>query len=265
VIRLCKALLLVSLCVFAWTALNAQTAAGKGSYSANQDKLKLVVVVSRHGVRSPTWTVDRLNTYSSKPWPAWSVPPGYLTAHGFELMKLFGAYDRASLANAGLLPPRAAPEHPIPTSGRTPTSALWKVARLWPRACSQTVQLRCILLARERTTLSFHAPPEAMDSAESSRVFAEFSTRVTALPASPYNGLLEQMNRVLLGCELDADCTPARPPEVPLMEGKNGAVKGKGDHIVTLQGPLAQASSFAEDFQLEYTEGMPSQSVGWGR
>lgn len=97
------------------------------------------------------------------------------------------------------------------------------------------------------------------------RVFAEFSMRVAAVQASQYNGLLAQMNRVLLGCEPDADCTPTRPPETPLMEGKNGAVRGKGDHLVTLQGPLAQASSFAEDFQLEYTEGMPSESVGWGK
>jgi 4-phytase/acid phosphatase len=265
VIRLCKALLLVSLCVFAWTALNAQTAAGKGSYSANQDKLKLVVVVSRHGVRSPTWTVDRLNTYSSKPWPAWSVPPGYLTAHGFELMKLFGAYDRASLANAGLFAAQGcsgASDTYIwaDTDQRTLESGKALAAGLFPD-CAVAMHS----LGEGENDPLFHAPPEAMDSAESSRVFAEFSTRVTALPASPYNGLLEQMNRVLLGCELDADCTPARPPEVPLMEGKNGAVKGKGDHIVTLQGPLAQASSFAEDFQLEYTEGMPSQSVGWGK
>jgi len=96
-------------------------------------------------------------------------------------------------------------------------------------------------------------------------VFAEFSTRVADAPASQYSGLLAQMNRVLQGCDPDADCTPARPPENPLLEGKNRALRGKGDHIVTLDGPLAQASTFSEDFQLEYTEGMPPQSVGWGK
>ena len=82
--------------------------------------------------------------------------------------------------------------------------------------------------------------------------------------ASQYSGLLEQMNRVLRGCHPDADCTPARSPETPLIGGKIGVMRGKGDHLLILQGPLAQASSFAENFQLEYTEGMPAQSVGWG-
>ena len=264
-IRLYKILLLATLCAFSWNALNAQTAAEKTPHSANQDKLKLVVVVSRHGVRSPTWTVDRLNTYSSKPWPAWSVPPGYLTAHGFELMKLFGAYDRASLAEAGLFAAQGCPAASdtyiwADTDQRTLESGKALSAGLFP-GCAVPVHS----LGEGDNDPLFHAPAAAIDSAEADRVFAEFSTRVAAVQASQYSGLLAQMSRALLGCDLDADCTPVRPPEVSLMEGKNGAVRGKGDHIVTLQGPLAQASSFAEDFQLEYTEGMPSQSVGWGK
>ena len=65
--------------------------------------LKFVVYLSRHGVRSPTGRPEQYNPYSAAPWPAWDVPPGYLTAHGFALMKLFGAYDRIELASQGLL------------------------------------------------------------------------------------------------------------------------------------------------------------------
>jgi 4-phytase/acid phosphatase len=265
VIRLVKALLLASLCACACIALHAQTAASEGSHGSNQDKLKLVVVLSRHGVRSPTWTVDRLNTYSSKPWPAWSVPPGYLTAHGFELMKLFGAYDRASLVSAGLFPPQGCSATSVTyiwadTDQRTLESGKALAAGLFPD-CAVPVHS----LSDGENDPLFHPQAPAIDSTEGDRVFAEFSTRAAALQASQYSGLLAQMNRVLLGCEPDADCSTARPPETPLMVGKNGAVRGKGDHIVTFQGPLAQASTFAEDFQLEYTEGMPSQSVGWGK
>lgn len=39
------------------------------------DMLKYVVIVSRHGVRSPTGKTDTLNQYSAKPWPQWTVPP----------------------------------------------------------------------------------------------------------------------------------------------------------------------------------------------
>jgi 4-phytase/acid phosphatase len=67
------------------------------------DELKFVVIVSRHGVRSPTGKLDQLNQYSRQPWPVWSVPPGYLTEHGAQLMAIFGAYDRQQLAAEGLL------------------------------------------------------------------------------------------------------------------------------------------------------------------
>jgi 4-phytase/acid phosphatase len=265
VISLYKALLLASLYAFTWNVLNAQTAAGEESRVSNRDKLKLVVVLSRHGVRSPTWTVDRLNTYSSKPWPAWSVPPGYLTAHGFELMKIFGAYDRASLANVGLFPAQgcsAASDVYVwaDTDQRTLESGKALAAGLFP-GCEVPVHS----LSEGENDPLFHPPAADINSAEVDRVFAEFSTHVAAVQASQYNGLLVQMNRLLQGCEPDADCTSPKPPEVPLLEGKYGAARGKGDHLVTLQGPLAQASTFAEDFQLEYTEGMPPQSVAWGK
>ena len=41
--------------------------------------------------------------YAAAPWPTWDVPPAYLTAHGYELMKLFGAWDRTEFASEGLL------------------------------------------------------------------------------------------------------------------------------------------------------------------
>jgi 4-phytase/acid phosphatase len=61
------------------------------------------VYVSRHGVRSPTGKPELYNTYSNAAWPTWEVAPGYLTAHGYRLMELFGAYDRLKLASQGLL------------------------------------------------------------------------------------------------------------------------------------------------------------------
>jgi len=265
VIRIYKTVLLAFWCALAWTGLHAQTAPAIGSRGSNQDKLRLVVVLSRHGVRSPTWTVDRLNSYSSKPWPSWSVPPGNLTAHGFELMKIFGAYDRASLASTGLFAAQGCSATSdayiwADTDERTLESGKALAAGLFP-GCAVPVHS----LGEGENDPLFHPPAPDVDSAEADRVFAEFSSRVGAVDASRYSGLLAQMNRVLQGCDANVDCTPVRQPETPLMEGKYGAARGKGDHLVTLQGPLAQASTFAEDFQLEYTEGMPSESVGWGK
>jgi 4-phytase/acid phosphatase len=95
-------------CLSAACVLHAQAPhviAGQG-VSGDRGELRFVVIVSRHGVRSPTNKTDQLNQYARQPWPAWSVPPGYLTGHGAKLMTLFGAYDREQLAAQGLLSPR---------------------------------------------------------------------------------------------------------------------------------------------------------------
>src|SRR5208337_1258205 len=36
------------------------------------------------------------------PWPTWNVQPGYLTAHGYGLIRQFGTYDRRQLSDEGL-------------------------------------------------------------------------------------------------------------------------------------------------------------------
>lgn len=74
------------------------------SQQISGERLKLVLVLTRHGVRSPTWTNVRLDDYSKDPWPQWSVPPGVLTPHGKALMAQFGAYYRASFAQDRLMP-----------------------------------------------------------------------------------------------------------------------------------------------------------------
>src|SRR5262249_32941100 len=55
-------------------------------------ELKYAVILTRHGVRSPTWTLERLNQYSASPWPDFGVAPGDLTPRGRELMKKMGAW-----------------------------------------------------------------------------------------------------------------------------------------------------------------------------
>ena len=38
--------------------------------------LRYALIVSRHGVRSPTWGTAQLNEYSAQPWPDWGVGTG---------------------------------------------------------------------------------------------------------------------------------------------------------------------------------------------
>src|SRR2546428_3785864 len=68
-------------------------------------RLQFVVILTRHGVRSPTRPLQELDTYAAEAWPSWGVKPGELTAHGAKLIHQLGSYDRAYLVAAGLLQP----------------------------------------------------------------------------------------------------------------------------------------------------------------
>lgn len=64
--------------------------------------LKLALVFSRHGVRSPTKSNDAYNPYSLQDWPDWPVAPGFLTPHGKQLMTVFGDYYRQYFLSQGI-------------------------------------------------------------------------------------------------------------------------------------------------------------------
>src|ERR1700752_5217200 len=87
------------------TILLAATAATAGTPDtpAAAPKLRFAVILTRHGVRSPTWTLQELNASSANPWPDWGVAPGNLTPRGSKLMTLFGSYYRLYFVAAGLL------------------------------------------------------------------------------------------------------------------------------------------------------------------
>ncbi|MEO6876633.1 MAG: hypothetical protein ABI222_17600, partial [Opitutaceae bacterium] len=59
------------------------------TWAAESDsELKLVMIVTRHGVRSPLQTNETLGRYAAEPWPDWHITPGIQTVHGRQQMTL---------------------------------------------------------------------------------------------------------------------------------------------------------------------------------
>ena len=77
--------------------------------AAGDEVLQKVVIVSRHGVRTPDVSAAELDGWSTRPWPAWNEPPGDLTARGAQLAKLLGQYYRAYAVSEQLLPEQGCP------------------------------------------------------------------------------------------------------------------------------------------------------------
>lgn len=67
------------------------------------------VIVSRHGVRSPTHAQPPLDKLSPDAWPGWPVPAGYLTARGGSLAERMGRYYGDWLRARRVLPDNVCP------------------------------------------------------------------------------------------------------------------------------------------------------------
>ncbi len=232
--------------------------------TAEDGQLKFVLVLERHGVRPPTWTNARLNGFSKEPWPKWEVAPGWLTPHGKRLMTAFGAYDRAWLASRGLLS----------ASGCANAAGVFIAAdsdertRETGRGLADGLMPGCGLEVHARPEGAndplFHAAGH-IGKPDAQLALAAIAGRIGGDPSAllpAYRRQLQAMQNVLFdcaapGCSVDGK-TSLFSIAPSLTEGKEG-------HPPKLQGPLSAAASFAEDFQLEYLEGLPAAEVGWGR
>ncbi|WP_252191017.1 histidine-type phosphatase [Pseudomonas lundensis] len=108
----------------------AQTASSDGYV------LDKVVQVSRHGVRPPTASNEKLLTQvTQRQWPTWLVPLGNLTGHGYTGAVEMGRYRGTVLRNAGLIP-QGCPDAKTVLAHASPSNAPRPRPRRYSTACS---------------------------------------------------------------------------------------------------------------------------------
>ncbi len=258
------ALLGAVIVIFAATLPGQSRASGQGL----QQRLEFALIVSRHGVRSPLAANTRLDPYSAIPWPRWDVAPGELTAHGYELLVSFGAYDRRWFTEDGLLPAAGCVDRLVSIdadSDQRTVASGEALAEGLSHGCHLKVHARP---QGELDTL-FH--PDASPAGAEAREGALESLR-KGLNGDPNSvssvnrRLLDEMQEVLDGCSIVTACSSELPPPAKqLLEIPATLKPGNYAHLFEMHGPLATGSSFAEDFLMEYANGDSMSSVGWGR
>ena len=248
--------------------LASAVAAARTPDVAPVPKLRFAVILTRHGVRSPTWTPQDLNAYSSEPWPDWGVPPGNLTARGSKLMMLFGSYYRLYFADAGLLR----------SNGCEDAAQVYFVADAEPRtretasAMSAGMMPGCnpnVHSASGKKDPLFSPLSSGIAKPDRGLAAASISGRIGANP-NALTGVYRQefgvLREVLFGCVPDATCPAEQKTGKRSILNQSASIEaGESDHAADLRGPLRIGSTLSEDFLLEYVNGMDGKDLGWGR
>jgi len=241
--------------------LHAQTPAGTS-------QLQYVAVLRRHGVRTPLWTVEQLNAYSTQTWPEWNVPLGYLTEQGHKLMKLMGTYDRQYFLKMGLLRPDSCSDAGqfyfwSDVSQRDIETGREVAAGMFP-GC--TVRIHAVEQGKQDPL--FSPLPTGIGKSDPNLAAAAIAGRVGGNPqalTATYRAGLEAMQAMLLGCEAGKECPPEGKPAKKILVEQPAAILPQAGRLAQLSGPLSAAATIAESLLLEYTDGKPDKEVGWGR
>ena len=245
---------LVFVLLFCALAFGAGTVAWSAP-AAQSSSLRMVVVLSRHGVRSPTHPTE-LQAYASQPWPSWSgQQPGYLTPHGASLMRQFGAYYRRYYG--GMLG--------LSESGCPPAGSVFVWADVDQRtkatgeAIVQGFAPGCNITVGHASSDNdaLFDPLPGLGVANKT----EAKAAVLGAVGGSFSGMEEAYAPAFTTMEQILGCTSGRCKEISQVPT---TVSNDGDGgLASLDGGFDMAGDVAENLLLEYTDG--HAVVGWGR
>lgn len=221
-------------------------------------------MLMRHGIRPPTKAEVTPAGVAAEAWPAWTVPFGHLTAHGYQAVKLLGGYDRAAFARDGVLPATGCPTA--------------RDIMVYSDADERTIRTGDALLdglASGCGLANTHNPegasdalfspldgPAAMDGAAArAAVLASIGSveRVQRAHRDDFNAL----SRVVGCCSVQQCALAKRASPCALADWPSELSATEGRPKLT--GPMDFGPTAAQTLMLEYVEGMPMSQVGWGR
>ncbi|MCL2893345.1 bifunctional glucose-1-phosphatase/inositol phosphatase [Brenneria tiliae] len=235
--------------------------------SGDNFALEQVVVFSRHGLRAPLASPSStLGKMTPDAWPQWDTPSSYLTTRGGALEAFFGHYFSEWLVDNRLL-----------AADTCPTE---KEVRFYANSLQRTIATAqyfavgafpgCIVPVEHKEklgTMDATFNPIIRDGSADFKQRAVDSINKTAGDKG-LDGLNErlkptyqQMAQVIryaesANCKDDKQCDLTAQPTT---------VKIVADQEPGVSGPLRTGTSISDAFILQYYEGAPIESVGWGR
>ncbi len=234
---------------------------GRAADAPAGDELRLAIVLTRHGVRSPLRTNEEMATLAAQPWPKWEVAPGIQTPQGNRLVSFMGDYYRARFIGEGPLTGDADKDAPLVFIRTDNDQRTIETGRILGKALVNAGEPDVHSLP-EGTIDPLFRPVEAhVGHPDQALAIAAVLGRMGGDPASverAYATQLNELDGILFG---PAGTPPAGSAfDEPTVVGTGGKYG-----LVWMRGRLGAAELCTESFILEYTDGMPASDVGWGR
>jgi len=239
-------------------AAHAATAAPGGTEAGQ--RIERVVLLMRHGVRSPTKDPPLPPGIAADPWPRWEVAPGWLTPHGAQAVRQLGRHDRAVLAEADVLPASGCPAAGSvaivsDSDQRTIATGDAYLEGLLP-GCLHDNDHR-----RQGEADPLFSPLDGgatvLDAAEARQaVIAAAGPGGIAGAEAAQRGALARIDRIYCGAA-QASCGVTGTP--------SGLASDRPGKRPKLSGALDAGSTAAQILLLQYADGWPLDRVGWGR
>lgn len=236
-------------------------AVGRAEPAVTGDELKLAIILTRHGVRSPLQTNEALAPFAAQPWPKWEVAPGIQTPHGNALIALMGDYYRARLALAGALSGDPAVDGPRVFIRADNDQRTIETGRILGKALVPVGEPDVHSLAAGAADPLFRPVGAHIGHPDTALAVAAVLGRTGGDPRRidrAYAPQLAQLRAILSG--------PAgTPASASAFDAPTAVVPGDWSNMVALTGPIRAALQCTEALVLEYTDGMAQSEVGWGR
>ena len=224
--------------------------------------LELVIILGRHGIRSPLNPPEQMAQHSAEAWAQWPVAPGILTEKGGRQVTKMGVYLRQHYIHAGLLSGQVARDAAV-TEFRSDSDQ---------RTIASAEKLAEGLLPGTAVKIEHRAPnapdplfvPVQMNLGHPDRALAKAAIlgRMGNSPQAVFEAhrpAYALLQRVMFG---DA---PVPAGKMAVLAESPGLAPGTNTNLVNLTGPLREGLVLTDALLLQYEEGFPMAQVGWGR
>jgi len=206
-----------------------------------------IVILLRHGVRPPTHSPALPPAIAPNAWPTWEVPDGDLTPHGAQAISILAAYDRTKMA-----PAPGCPDITIHADVDERTIKTGKAfAAGFAPGCHITVTHATT--PHDPIFSPLDTPDPNFDAKAAKQAMLVAAGGTIDAPVTANAALFQEMQTTLAPGQTNFLTLPAK------ISAKTPGTLPK------LSGPIAEGSSAAEDFLLEYLDGKPMAQIAWGR